>query len=401
RVLRMKHRGGVFLDPYADPNEADALTGNAEARAVALEAAHKAAVLLKNSANTLPLDVRSIDRIAVIGPNADVTVLGGYSDEPRQTVSILDGIRVEFGDDAEVVHAKGVELTNNRSWWDDEVELADAEANRRLIRQAVEAVQGADVIILAIGGDESTSREAWSETHMGDRDSINLIGEQTELVEALAESGIPMVGVIVSGRPLSLADVEQHFDAILYAWLLGQETGTAIADLLTGRVVPSGKMPVTVPPTVGQIPAFYYHKPTAKRGYAFTTAEPLYAFGFGLSYSTFTLSEPSLAETAITPDGATSVSARVTNTGKVAADEIVQLYIRDKVSSVTRPVKQLRGFERVSLAPGESRVVRFPITPSSLSFYNRDMQRVVEPGEFEIMVGNSSTELQSVTLTVK
>ena len=401
RILELKKRGGVFADPYADPQEADNLTGNDEARALALEAAQKAAVLLKNENNALPLDVASLSRVALIGPNSDVTVLGGYSDEPRQTISILDGLRAEIGDDIELVHAKGVQLTDNRSWWDDEVNLADPAENRRMIREAVDLSGGVDLIILAIGGDESTSREAWSETHMGDRDDITLIGEQVELIEALSETDIPMIAVVISGRPLSLENVEDHFSAILYGWQLGQETGTAVADLLVGKVSPSGKMPVTVPRTVGQIPAFYYHKPTAKRGYAFASAEPLYRFGFGMSYSSFDISEPELATSSIGKSESTSVTVSVTNTGAMKADEIVQLYIRDQVSSVTRPVMELKGFERVSLEPGETKQVQLPITPASLQFYNRDMERVVEPGAFDIMVGNSSNNYQTVVLTVE
>ncbi|MEO1660207.1 MAG: glycoside hydrolase family 3 N-terminal domain-containing protein [Pseudomonadota bacterium] len=400
RVLRMKKRGGVFDDPYADGAEADALTGNAEARAVALEAAHKAAVLVKNEDGALPLTTSALSRVAVIGPNSDITVLGGYSDEPRQTVSILDGLKAEFGDRVDIVHAKGVTLTDNRSWWDDEVNLSDPEANRKMIEEAVAAAQGTDLIILAIGGDESTSREAWSETHLGDRDDITLIGEQRELVEALAATGIPMVGVIISGRPLALTNVEDHFDAILYGWQLGQETGTAVADLLVGHVSPSGKMPVSVPKNVGQIPVFYNHKPTARRGYAFTDTAPLYVFGYGLSYASFDISEPVLTEPVITADGKTSVVVTVTNTGSVEADEVVQMYIRDEISSVTRPVMELKGFERVSLAPGESKQVELAITPESLQFYNLDMERVVEPGTFTIMVGNSSQSHKSTTLTV-
>lgn len=401
RVLRMKKRGGVFTDPYADGAEADALTGNAEARSVALEAAHKAAVLVKNEGDALPLDKSSLTRVAIVGPNSDITVLGGYSDEPRQTISILDGIRAEFGDDIEIVHAKGVELTDNRSWWDDEVNLADPAENMRMIDEAVAAVQGVDVIILAIGGDESTSREAWSETHKGDRDDVTLIGQQKELVDALAATNIPMVGVIISGRPLALTNVQDHFDAILYGWQLGQETGTAVADLLVGNVSPSGKMPVSVPHNVGQLPVFYNHKPTARRGYAFTETAPLYAFGSGMSYTTFEVSEPTLSQAEIATDGDTTVSVSVTNTGNVAADEVVQMYIRDKVSTVTRPVMELKGFERVSLAPGETKQVDLAITPAALQFYNREMKRVVEPGEFEIMVGSSSQSHKATTLTVK
>lgn len=401
RVLRMKKRGGVFTDPYADGAEADALTGNAEARSVALEAAHKAAVLVKNEGDALPLDKSSLTRVAIVGPNSDITVLGGYSDEPRQTISILDGFKAEFGDDIEIVHAKGVELTDNRSWWDDEVNLADPAENMRMIEEAVAAVQGVDVIILAIGGDESTSREAWSETHKGDRDDVTLIGQQKELVDALAATNIPMVGVVISGRPLALTNVQDQFDAILYGWQLGQETGTAVADLLVGNVSPSGKMPVSVPRNVGQLPVFYNHKPTARRGYAFTETAPLYAFGSGMSYTTFEISEPTLSQAEIATDGDTTVSVSVTNTGNVAADEVVQMYIRDKVSTVTRPVMELKGFGRISLAPGETKQVDLAITPAALQFYNREMKRVVEPGEFEIMVGSSSQSHKATTLTVK
>jgi beta-glucosidase len=367
----------------------------------ALEAAHKAAVLVKNENAALPLDKSTLTKVAIVGPNSDITVLGGYSDEPRQTISILDGFKAEFGNDIEIVHSKGVKLTDNRSWWDDEVNLADPAENMRMIEDAVAAVQGADVIILAIGGDESTSREAWSETHLGDRDDITLIGQQKELVEAMAATDIPMVGVIISGRPLALTNVQDHFDAILYGWQLGQETGTAVADLLLGKVSPSGKMPVSVPRNVGQIPVFYNHKPTARRGFAFTETGPLYAFGSGLSYSSFDISAPVLSSAEIAADESTSVIVSVTNTGDMEAAEVVQMYIRDTVASVTRPVMELKGFERVSLAPGETKQVELSITPEALQFYNRDMGRVVEPGEFEIMVGASSQSHQSVTLTVK
>ncbi len=400
RVLEMKVRGRVFETPYADGPAAEALTGNEEARAIALEAAIKAPVLLKNEGNILPLSAGDYKTIAVIGPNSDVTVLGGYSDEPRQTVSILDGMKAKVGED-KVIWSKGVTLTDNRSWWDDEVNLIDPDKNRSDIFEAVAKAKNADIIIVAIGGDESTSREAWSETHMGDRSDITLIGQQKELVDALAKTGKPMIGVVISGRPLSLANVENHFDGILYGWLLGQETGTAVANLLFGDAVPSGKMPVTVPRTVGHIPAYYYHKPTARRGYAFGDASPLYAFGHGLSYTTFELSEPKLSSSNIGVNGDSSVSVEVTNTGDYTADEIVQLYIRDEVSTVTRPVKELKGFERVTLKPGETQTVALPITNRALAFYDINMDLLVEPGTFEIMVGNSSVETKSVTLTVE
>jgi beta-glucosidase len=400
RVLEMKLRGNVFETPYSDGAKADELTGNQEARDLALEAAKKAAVLLKNKDNILPLDASNYETIAVIGPNANVTVLGGYSDEPRQTVSILDGLKAKLGDD-KIIHAQGVTLTDNRSWWDDAVNLTDRDQNLSDIYEAVSIAKDADLIILAVGGDESTSREAWNEQHMGDRNDITLIGEQKELVDALAETGKPMISVVISGRPLSLENVEDQLDAILYGWILGQETGTAVADLLFGDANPGGKMPVTVPRNVGQIPAFYNHKPTARRGYAFADVSPLYVFGEGMSYTTFEMSEPTLSAATIGIDGTANMSVTVTNTGPVSGDEVVQMYLRDKVSSVTRPVKELKGFKRVSLEPGASETVTLPITTEALQFYNRDMKRVVEPGEFDIMVGNSSANLQTVTLTVK
>ncbi|RZV40900.1 MAG: beta-glucosidase [Acidimicrobiales bacterium] len=401
RVLEMKIRGRVFDTPYSDPEYADSITGNQEARDLALAAAHKGAVLLKNDAGLLPLNAADYKKIAVIGPNSDVTILGGYSDEPRQTVSILEGMKDKVGDTVQITHAKGVELTNNRSWWDDEVKLVDRNENLDRIKTAVNVARSADLIVLAIGGDESTSREAWSETHLGDRNDITLIGEQKELVEAMAALGKPIVTVIISGRPLSLANVEDKLSTILYGWQLGQETGTAVADLLFGDVNPSAKMPVTVPRSVGQIPAFYYHKPTARRGYAFGDASPLYPFGFGLSYTNFEFSDPTLTKASISSDGSTSVSVDVTNTGDVSGDEVIQMYIRDDVSSVTRPVKELKGFQRVSLEPGETKTISLPINQSHLQFFNRDMERVVEPGDFTIMVGNSSDNLKSTTLTVK
>ncbi|ACT60137.1 glycoside hydrolase family 3 N-terminal domain-containing protein [Hirschia baltica] len=398
RVLQLKQRAQLFSTPFADANYADQITGNSEARELAYQAAIKAPVLLKNENNTLPLNPENYKKIAVIGPNSDIVVLGGYSDEPRQVISILDGIKERWGDKADIIHSKGVELTNNRSWWDDEVVIADRQKNLSLIEEAVQTARDADLIILAIGGDESTSREAWSETHMGDRNDITLIGEQTELVEALSNLNKPMVGVIISGRPLSLE--KEHFDALLYGWLLGQETGYAIADLLSGKAVPSGKMPVTVPRSVGQIPAFYNHKPTARRGYAFGDASPLYAFGHGLSYSTFEFSDVSLSQDSISPSGITKASVSVTNTGAYTADEVVQLYIRDDISSVTRPVLELKGFKRISLDPGASEVVTFEIRPEHLQFFNREMKRVVEPGSFTIMIGNSSTSHKDATLYV-
>lgn len=402
RVLNSKYRSGVFSDPYADAEEAEALTGNAEARALAVKAAHKAMVLLKNDEDRLPLNAADYQRIAVIGPNSDITVLGGYSDFPRQTVSILDGVRAKVGDDVEVVHAKGVTLTDNRSWWADEVNLIDREANLRTIAEAKRVAAGADLVILAVGGDESTSREAWAETHMGDRPDITLIGEQKELVEAIAETGTPIVTVIISGRPLALTNVEDKMPSLIYGWLLGQETGTAVADVLFGDVSPGGKLPVTLPRSVGHLPHFYNHKPTSRRGYAFNDDGPLFPFGFGLSYSSFAFGEPSLSAATITPQTESfDVTVAVTNTGDRDADEVVQVYIRDDLSSITQPVKELAAFERVTIPAGATQNVTLTVDHEALMLWNHDMVQEVEPGTFTIMVGPNSEDLQSTTLTVR
>ncbi len=400
RLLRGKFLAGLFEDPYADADQAEQLTNNAEARALALEAAEKAAILLANDAGLLPLDVSRLDRIAVIGPNADETILGGYTAEPKYTVSLLEGVREYVGDRAEVVFAKGVRITEERDWWADQVTLADPEANRSMIREAVEVARRADVVILAVGDNEQTSREAWAESHLGDRTTLDLVGEQGELVRAVVETGVPTVAVLIHGRPLSVNYIAGNVPAILDAWYLGQETGTALARVLFGEVNPGGKLPVTIPRSVGQLPVFYNHKPTARRGYLFASKEPLWPFGHGLSYTSFALGEPRLDRSEIAVGESVTLSVEVVNTGERAGDEVVQLYLRDLVSSVTRPVKELKGFERVGLAPGERRTVSFTVGPAELRLWDREMRRVVEPGEFELMVGASSADLRSVTFTV-
>lgn len=399
RLLAAKLLAGLFEDPYADAEAAERVTGNDEARALALRAAEKAVVLLEND-GLLPLDLAKLDRIAVIGPNAGETLLGGYSDVPRRTVSLVDGIRERAGGEAEVVFAQGVRITESRNWWADEVVLADAEENRRLIREAVAAARSADVAVVAVGDNEQTSREAWAETHLGDRTRLDLVGEQQELVEAVVAAGVPTVVVLVHGRPLAVTWIAENVPAVVDAWYLGQETGTALARVLFGDVNPGGKLPVTIPRSAGQLPVFYNHKPTARRGYLFDTTEPLWPFGFGRSYTTFALESLALDPAEIRTDGTTRVSVDVVNTGERAGDEVVQLYVRDVVSSVTRPVRELKGFQRVTLAPGERRTVTFDVGPAELRFYDRAMRRVVEPGEFEILVGASSADLQSVTLEV-
>jgi beta-glucosidase len=255
--------------------------------------------------------------------------------------------------------------------------------------------------VLAIGGNEQTSREAWSRNHMGDVTNLDLMGRQGELVDAMLATGKPVVVLLFNGRPLSITDVSEKVPAILECWYLGQESGHAVAEVLFGDANPGGKLPISVPRSVGHIPVFYSHKPSARRGYLFADVTPLYPFGFGLSYTTFSIANVRLASSSIAVNGSTSVLCDVTNTGSREGSEVVQLYVRDLVSSVTRPVKELKGFSKVRLAAGETKTVELPITFDSLAFHDIEMNYVVEPGEFAVMVGTSSrdADLQSVILT--
>ncbi len=399
RFLTLKFEAGLFEHPYHDVEAADALTGNAEADAVALEAAHRAAVLLKND-GTLPLKRDGLKTLAVIGPNAATMHLGGYSSVPRHVIDVLDGIRAKLGASVNVVTAEGVRITESSDWNADDVQLANPAENEARIKEAVDVARKADTIVLVLGDTEQTSREAWANNHLGDRDSLDLVGQQDELANAIFALGKPVVVVLINGRPLSVTNVAAKANALVEGWYLGQDTGTAMADILFGDANPGGHLPVTIPRSVGQLPMFYNYKPSAHRGYLFDTTAPLFPFGWGLSYTTFDISAPRLSAATIKPDGSADVSVDVKNTGTRAGDQVVQLYIHDQVSSVTRPVKELKGFQRVTLAPGESKTVAFRITPESLRFYNIDMRRVVEPGDFDIMVGGNSVDLKTAVLTV-
>jgi beta-glucosidase len=317
-------------------------------------------------------------------------------------VTVLDGIREKAGEKVKVLYSEGCKITIGGSWNQDEVVPSDPEEDRKAIAKAVKVAQKADVIVLAIGGNEQTSREAWALNHMGDRTSLDLIGRQEELVKAMLALGKPVIVFLFNGRPLSINYVAENVPVIYECWYLGQETGRAVADVLFGDYNPDGKLPISVPRSVGHLPVFYNYKPSARRGYLFDDVSPLYAFGFGLSYTSFAIENPRLTKKRIRPDGSTQVVVDVTNTGKRAGAEVVQLYIRDLVSSVTRPVKELKGFRKVWLEPGERTTVTLDITPALLSFFDVNMNYVVEPGDFEIMVGNSSrdADLQKLTLQV-
>jgi beta-glucosidase len=399
-MLEYKFRLGLFEDPYVDPAAAEKLVGCDENRRLALEAARKTITLLKNENGSLPLDVKQLKTLAVIGPNADRELLGGYSGRPKHRSTVLEGIRARVGGDVEVLYHEGCKITIGGSWQQDDVTPNDPVEDRRTIAEAAKVAERADAVVLCIGGNEQTSREAWMGNHLGDRTSLDMVGLQDELVNAIAATGKPIIAVVFNGRPLSIRNVAEKAAAILECWYLGQETGIAVAEALFGDANPGGKLPITIPRSVGHLPSYYNYRPSARRGYLFDDVSPLYPFGFGLSYTTFAFGAPRLEQAAIGRDERTRVLVDVTNTGSRAGDEVVQLYIRDLVSSITRPVKELKGFERITLQPGEKRTVAFEITPDRLAFWNIDKRRVVEPGEFAIMVGPNSVDLQTATLTV-
>jgi len=404
RVLATKFRLGLFDNPYVDPDYAEKTTNSAEHRALALKTAQKAVILLKNDKNLLPLDLRKLKTIAVIGPNAGGVHLGGYSREPAHGVSILQGIKDRVGTKANVVYAEGCKITDAKNdwhgWFANNVKLIDPATQQDSVKAAAEAAKKADVAILVVGENESTNREAWAENHLGDRDSLELLGAQNDLVNTVVETGRPTVVLLINGRPLSIKYIAEKVPAILEGWYLGQEGGTAAANVIFGDVNPGGKLPITFPHSVGDLPDYYNHKPSANRTYAFSTRKPLYPFGYGLSYTTFAFSNLRIEPTQILSEGTAKVRVDITNSGSREGDEVPQLYIHQRVAEVTQPVRQLKGFQRITLKPGEKKTVEFTITPDMLSMLNIDMHRVVEPGVFDIMVGPSSDQTSTVALTV-
>jgi beta-glucosidase len=403
-LLATKFRLGLFDDPYVDPDYAQRITSGPAHRQLAVEAAQKTIVLLKNEGGLLPLDLAKTKTIAVIGPNAADVHLGGYSREPGHNVSILQGIRDRVGRQAEVLYAEGCKITTApqgwRAWQLDNIEVPDPKTQADSIRAAVEAARKAQVAIVVVGENEGTNREAWSETHLGDRSSLDLLGAQNDLVKAVFETGTPTVVFLINGRPLSINWIAEHVPAILEGFYLGQEGGTAAANVLFGDVNPGGKLPITFPRSVGELPAFYYHKPSRNRAYAFVPKGPLYPFGYGLSYTTFRFDNLRVTPEKIAVGGTATVSVDVTNTGTRKGDEVAQLYVHQKVASVARPVEMLRGFERITLEPGAKKTVELKITPDSLAMWNTDMHHVVEPGLFELKVGPSSAQTTTVNLAV-
>jgi len=401
RLLRAKFLAGLFEDPYADPERAEQVSNTSEHQALALEAARRSITLLKNDGGVLPLDRTKVRTIAVVGPNAKGVRLGGYSSDPGRGVDVLQGIRDKAGAAVRVLHAEGVRITEHEAnWTADKVVFGDPALNRRRIAEAVAVARQADVAVVVVGTNESTSREAWSDQHLGDVADLGLTSQQDELVDAVRATGKPVVVVLINGRPLAVTRIAETIPAILEGFYLGQEGGTAVAEVLFGDVNPGGKLPISFPRHVGQLPVYYDRKPTSFRPYLDMTREPLFPFGYGLSYTSFKLDNVKVDPPKIGPAGKATVTVDVTNTGARPGDEVVQLYIHDRVASVTRPVKELRGFERVGLAPGEKKTVRFTLGPEALRFTDENMARVVEPGLFDVMLGTSSTSLATVPLEV-
>ena len=393
RVLREKLALGLFDDPYrgVTPERERAAILTAAARALARRDAAEAIVLLKNDSNLLPL-AAAARTIAVIGPLAadSADALGSWHALGRaeDMVTPLAAIRSRVSPTTRVAYARG---------------CAIADEDTTGFAEAVAAARGADVAVLMLGEADSMSGEAASRAH------LDLPGVQQRLLEAVQATGTPVALVVMSGRPLALPWAAAHVRALIQAWFLGVEAGNAVADVLFGDVAPSGKLPVSVPRAVGQVPIYYNHKNTGRPAtaehytskYLDVATDPLFPFGFGLSYTTFRYGTVRLSADSIAPGDTLSVTADVTNAGPRAGDEVVQLYLRDEVASVTRPVRALAGFRRVTLQPGEKRTVRFTLGPEQLGLYNAALRWVVEPGRFDVYVGGSSTADSSATLVVR
>lgn len=399
RILMTKFRLGLFENPYVDTDRAEKVVGSADKRAVAYKAAQEAMVLLKNDNNFLPLDKNKVKTIALIGPNAAKCLLGGYSSKPRICISPLDAIQERYGKDIKVLYSEGVTITDKNNWFADTINLADRTANNQKIADAVAIAQQADVVVLFVGGNESISREGWADNHLGDMPTLELLNGQQELIKAITALGKPTCAFVNSGPPLSIGNLVAAVPAVMQCWYLGQEGGYAVADALFGVINPSGKLPISFPRSAGHIPAYYNYKPSGRRGYNLgNEVSPLFAFGHGLSYTTFAYSNLSISSPVIKKGGKVTVSVEVKNTGSREGAEVAQLYIRDDYSSVPRPVKELKGFSKIWLQPGQTKTVTFTIDTEALSFYDVNMKWVAEPGDFTIMVGTASDKTDSIKL---
>ncbi len=392
RILRQKYRLGLFENPFVDPDYAVKVSHTENHQKLALQAAREGIVLLKNENNILPLD-KNIESIAVIGPNADheKNQLGDYTSISilQEIVTVLDGIKNKVSPNTNVTYVKGCDVIG-----DETNEIAEAK----------KAAKNAEVAIVVLGENEwRTPGKKGTNGEGYDVASLDLTGMQEELVKAVYETGTPTVVVLINGRPLSICWIAEHIPAIVEPWICGEQGGHAVADVLFGDYNPSGRLPVTVPRHVGQLPCYYNYKPSKEywithgwgKPYADMPATPLYEFGYGLSYTTFEYSNCLIEPQKTGPGGHIQVSIDVKNTGKRAGSEVVQLYLRDPLSSVVTPVKELKGFAKTALKPGEKKTVQFTLTPDHLALLNRHMEWEVEPGEFHVMVGHSSEDIRA------
>lgn len=406
-ILRVKFLVGLFDHPYqTDLKGADEEVEKASNEEIALQASRESIVLLKNDKNVLPLNASTIKKIAICGPNADEHsyALTHYGPLAVEVTSVLKGIQEKLEGKAEVLYTKGCELVD-ANWPESELmEYPLSENEQEEIEKAVSQTKQADVAVVVLGGGQRTCGENKS------RSCLDLPGRQLDLLKAVVATGKPVVLVLINGRPLSINWADKFVPAILEAWYPGSKGGKAVADVLFGDYNPGGKLTVTFPKTVGQIPFNFPCKPSSQidggknpglNGNMSRVNGALYPFGFGLSYTTFEYSDLKISPAIITPNQKTYVTCKVTNTGKRAGDEVVQLYVRDVLSSVTTYEKNLAGFERVHLKPGETKEITFPIDRKALELLNADMHWVVEPGEFTLMIGASSTDIRlNGTLTV-
>lgn len=410
-VLNVKYDMGLFNDPYSHlgPKESDPVDTNAESRLhrnEAREVARESVVLLKNRLETLPL--KKSGTIAVVGPLADSQrdVMGSWSAAgvANQSVTVLAGIQNAVGDGAKILYAKGANITNDKDIVDflnlyEEAVKIDPRSPQAMIDEAVQAAKQADVVVAVVGESQGMAHEASSRTN------ITIPQSQRDLITALKATGKPLVLVLMNGRPLALVKEDQQADAILETWFAGAEGGNAIADVLFGDYNPSGKLPISFPRSVGQIPVYYSHlntgrpynpeKPNKYTSRYFDEANgPLYPFGYGLSYTTFTVSDVTLSSPTMQRDGKVTASVEVTNTGKREGATVIQMYLQDVTASMSRPVKQLKGFEKITLKPGERKTVSFPIDIEALKFWNQQMKYDAEPGKFNVFIGVDSARVK-------
>ncbi len=414
RILEAKYKLGLFHDPYkyCNPKRAKKEIYTQESRAVARDIATQSFVLLKNEGNILPL--KKSGKIALIGPlahtRANMPGTWSVAAAPDKYRSLYESMKEAVGDKAQLSYAKGSNLMYDAALEARSTmfgrEMRDNRSDKEMLDEALKLAQDADVIVAAVGEASEMSGESSS------RSNLDIPDAQRDLLSALKKTGKPIALVYFSGRATVMTWEDANFPSILNVGFGGSEAGAAICDVLFGDKVPSGKLTVTMPKSVGQIPLFYNHLPTGRpltggwftkfqTNYLDIDNEPLYPFGYGLSYTTFAYAKPTISSSTLSNNGELKVSVAVTNTGNYDADEIVQMYVRDLVGSVSRPVKELKGFERISLKKGETKTVTFTITPEDLKFYNQQLEYKNEPGDFEVMVGPNSRDLQKMTFRLQ